>query len=51
MSSDVAEKVAAKVAVKKDYVRPLDFRHGHVDMNHGAGGRAASRREPRRGRR
>jgi hydrogenase expression/formation protein HypE len=25
---------------KKDYVRPIDFRSGRVDMNHGAGGRA-----------
>jgi len=24
----------------KDYLRPLDFKHGRVDMNHGAGGRA-----------
>ena len=23
---------------KEDYVRPLDFRHGRIDMNHGAGG-------------
>jgi hydrogenase expression/formation protein HypE len=28
--------------MKKDYVRPLDFRHGRVDMNHGAGGRASA---------
>ena len=27
-------------AVKKDYVRPVDFRHGRVDMTHGGGGRA-----------
>ena len=27
---------------KKDYVRPLDIRHGRVDMGHGAGGRAAA---------
>lgn len=26
----------------KDYVRPLDLRHGRVDMNHGAGGRASA---------
>jgi hydrogenase expression/formation protein HypE len=26
--------------VKKGYVRPLDFRHGRVDMTHGGGGRA-----------
>jgi hydrogenase expression/formation protein HypE len=24
------------------YVRPLDIRHGHIDMGHGAGGRAAA---------
>jgi hydrogenase expression/formation protein HypE len=27
-------------AVKKTYVRPVDFRHGRVDLSHGAGGRA-----------
>jgi len=27
---------------KKDYLRPLDLRHGRVDMNHGAGGRASA---------
>jgi hydrogenase expression/formation protein HypE len=26
---------------KKDYVRPLDLKHGRVDLNHGAGGRAS----------
>lgn len=26
--------------LKKSYVRPLDFKHGCVDMGHGAGGRA-----------
>ncbi len=26
--------------MKKDYVRPVDFRNGRVDMSHGAGGRA-----------
>jgi len=26
--------------MKKDYLRPLDFKQGRVDMNHGAGGRA-----------
>ncbi len=26
--------------VKKGYVRPLDFKHGRVDMSHGSGGRA-----------
>ena len=29
-------------ALKKDYIRPLDLKHGRIDMNHGAGGRAAS---------
>ena len=29
-------------ATKKGYVRPLDLRHGRVDMNHGAGGRAST---------
>lgn len=28
--------------VKKDYVRPLDLKHGRIDMNHGAGGRASA---------
>jgi hydrogenase expression/formation protein HypE len=27
-------------SVRKGYVRPLDVRHGHVDMSHGGGGRA-----------
>lgn len=27
-------------AVKNDYVRPIDFRNGRVDMSHGSGGRA-----------
>jgi len=26
--------------VREDYVRPVDFRHGRVDMTHGGGGRA-----------
>lgn len=28
--------------MKKDYQRPIDWRQGRVDMNHGAGGRAAA---------
>ena len=28
--------------MKKDYVRPLDLKHGRIDMNHGAGGRSAA---------
>jgi hydrogenase expression/formation protein HypE len=27
---------------KKNYLRPLDIKHGRIDMGHGAGGRAAS---------
>jgi len=27
-------------AVRSGYVRPVDFKHGHVDMTHGGGGRA-----------
>lgn len=26
--------------VKRDYVRPVDFKHGRIDMSHGSGGRA-----------
>ena len=26
--------------IKPGYARPLDFRHGRVDMTHGSGGRA-----------
>ncbi len=26
--------------IKKDYIRPVDFKHGRVDMTHGGGGRA-----------
>jgi hydrogenase expression/formation protein HypE len=28
--------------VKKNYTRPLDIRHGRIDMGHGAGGKAAA---------
>jgi len=30
------------MSIKKDYIRPVDFKHGRVDMNHGAGGRASA---------
>jgi hydrogenase expression/formation protein HypE len=30
------------VSARKDYMRPVDFRNGRVDMNHGAGGRASA---------
>lgn len=28
--------------IKKNYIRPLDIKHGRIDMGHGAGGRAAA---------
>jgi len=30
------------MTVKKSYLRPVDFKHGHIDMTHGAGGRASA---------
>ena len=27
-------------SVRKDYIRPVDFKHGCVDLSHGSGGRA-----------
>jgi len=30
------------MAGKKDYQRPIDFKHGRIDMNHGAGGRVGA---------
>ena len=30
------------MALRTDYTRPLDLKHGRVDMNHGAGGRASA---------
>jgi len=27
---------------QKNYLRPIDFKHGHIDMTHGAGGRASA---------
>jgi hydrogenase expression/formation protein HypE len=30
------------MTVKPDYIRPIDFKNGRVDMNHGAGGRAGA---------
>ena len=27
---------------KTKYIRPLDLKHGHIDMGHGAGGRASA---------
>lgn len=29
-------------SVKKGYTRPLDIKHGRIDMGHGAGGKAAA---------
>lgn len=30
------------MSTPKTYLRPIDFKHGHIDMTHGAGGRAAA---------
>lgn len=30
------------MSTPKNYLRPIDFKHGHIDMTHGAGGRAAT---------
>ncbi|MBK9439836.1 MAG: hydrogenase expression/formation protein HypE [Comamonadaceae bacterium] len=30
------------MASQKTYLRPIDFKHGRIDMTHGAGGRAAA---------
>ena len=30
------------MTTKKNYLRPIDFKHGHIDMTHGAGGRAGA---------
>lgn len=32
----------ASKPVKKNYTRPLDIKHGRIDMGHGAGGKAAA---------
>ena len=37
---DDAATVSATRKVRTGYVRPIDFRHGRVDMTHGSGGRA-----------
>ena len=29
-------------SARKDYLRPLDFKRGYIDMNHGAGGRISA---------
>ncbi len=33
---------SAPSSVKRNYTRPLDIRHGRIDMGHGAGGKAAA---------
>jgi hydrogenase expression/formation protein HypE len=35
-------EVPAPKPVKKNFTRPLDIKHGRVDMGHGAGGKAAA---------
>ena len=27
-------------SIRKNYIRPIDFKHGHIDLTHGSGGRA-----------
>jgi hydrogenase expression/formation protein HypE len=38
----MAPRWAWKVEMKKAYTRPLDIKHGRIDMGHGAGGKAAA---------
>ncbi len=33
---------ALRADMKKNHIRPLDIRHGRIDMGHGAGGKAAA---------
>ena len=40
-SAEAGHSTAA-AAPKKNYVRPLDLRHGRIDMGHGSGGKAAT---------
>ena len=37
-----AGEAPAPKPVKKNYIRPLDIKHGRIDMGHGAGGKAAA---------
>lgn len=37
-----AGEAPAPKPVKKAYIRPLDIKHGRIDMGHGAGGKAAA---------
>ncbi|MDP3133961.1 MAG: hydrogenase expression/formation protein HypE [Burkholderiaceae bacterium] len=37
-----AGEASAPKPVKKAYIRPLDIKHGRIDMGHGAGGKAAA---------
>ena len=37
-----ASKPPVASPVKKNYTRPLDIKHGRIDMGHGAGGKAAA---------
>jgi len=41
-SAPAGVPAAAKGTGRRAYVRPLDFKHGHVDMTHGSGGRATA---------
>jgi hydrogenase expression/formation protein HypE len=46
MRTDIHEagggEAPAPRPVKKNYIRPLDIKHGRIDMGHGAGGKAAA---------
>jgi len=35
-----AQRDAGLASARSDYIRPVDFRHGRVDLTHGSGGRA-----------
>ena len=41
-ASRLHAKQEERMSIKKNYVRPLDIKHGRIDMNHGAGGRASA---------
>ena len=46
MRTDIEQPAAGEAPtprpVKKNYIRPLDIKHGRIDMSHGAGGKAAA---------
>ena len=40
--SPSAQREGSPVSARKDYQRPLDWKRGRIDLNHGAGGRATA---------